>query len=103
MPEQPISATSPVVYEAVNRELRSVPQYFMAKGIPEDIPWAADIVEGACIEPDKLLGHIIWASPPAECLQAPAGCKGRIEWINRRIVYEVMHRVPITLLRLAAS
>jgi hypothetical protein len=103
MRETPTSATFPVVYEAMNRELRTVRQYFMVRGIPEDIPWEADIVEGDCIAPGKLLGHIIWASAPAEGLRAPAECAGRIEWIERRIPYEVLHRRSIPLLRLATG
>jgi hypothetical protein len=103
MLETPVSATFPVAYDALNRELRTVPQYFIVRGIPEDIQWTADLVEGISIEPGKLLGHIIWASAPAEGLRAPAECEGEIVWINRRIPYEVMHRRSIPLLRLAAS
>jgi hypothetical protein len=103
MPEPTISVTSPVVYDAMTRELRTVRQYFIDKGIPEDIQWQADIVEGARLAEGKLLAHIIWTSPPAERLHAPAGCEGRIEWLNTRIAYEVMHRRSIILLRLDAS
>lgn len=101
MLETPISATFPVAYDVLTRELKTVRQYFIVKGIPEQIQWEADIVEGACIEPGRLLGHIIWASAPAEGLRAPAECVGRIEWINGRIPYEIMHRRSIPLLRLA--
>jgi hypothetical protein len=103
MPEPTISVTSPVVYDAMNRELRTVRQYFIDKGIPEDMQWEAYIGEGARIDAGKLLAHIIWARPPAERLRAPEGCEGRIEWLNTRIAYEVMHRRSIILLRLAAS
>jgi hypothetical protein len=103
MPEPLISATSPVVYDAKNRELRTVRQYFSARGIPEDIQWEAGIDEGACIDANALLGHIIWASAPPDPLRAPEGCVGKIEWINKRIVYEVMHRRAVPLLRLAAN
>ena len=103
MPKTPISATFPVTYDAMNREIRTVREYFIVRGIPEDIQWKDDIIESAGIEAGKLLGHIIWASPPAEGLRAPAECQGRIEWINRRIPYEVMHRRSVPLLRLAAS
>jgi hypothetical protein len=103
MPEPTLSVTSPVVYDAMNRELKTVRQYFIDKGIPEDIQWEADIIEGARIEAGKPLGHINWVRPPAVRLHAPEGCEGRIEWLNTRIAYEVMHRRSIILLRLEAS
>jgi hypothetical protein len=103
MPEPTISIMSPVVYDATTRELRTVRQYFIDHGIPEDIQWQADVVEGASIEEGKLLAHIIWTSRPAQRLPAPVGCAGRIAWLNTRIAYEVMHRRSIILLRLATS
>jgi hypothetical protein len=101
MPESRM--TSSVVYDARNRELRTVRAYFLEKGLPEDIMWEANIIEGARIEADVLLGHIIWAEAPAEPLKAPADCAGQIEWLNERIAYEVLHRRSVPLLRLAAS
>ncbi len=102
MPENRIP--SPVVYDSMNRELRTVREYFeRQERAVLDIGWQPDIREGVRIEPGRLLGHIVWDSPPPEPVLAPPGCGGRIAWMNPRIEYEFLDLESVTLLRLEAG
>ena len=102
MSENP--STSPVVYDAMNRELRTVRDYFAEReeGVL-NIKWEPGIEEGAQISPGQLLAHIDWSGGTKEPLEAPSGCGGRIEWINGQIAYEMLDLRPEALLRLEAS
>jgi hypothetical protein len=101
MPEKP--TTDPVVYESTNRELRTVSQYFQEEDrAVQDVRWEEDIEVGSHIEPGRLLAHVIFDAPPPEPLHAPEACAGEIEWINRRIPYEWLDVIPVTLLLLKA-
>ncbi len=102
MPEN--KNTSPVVYEAMNRELKTVKDYFAPIEVSVlGIEWEAGIEVGAEITPGQLLGYIVWDGPPKERLEAPEECEGTIEWKNGQIRYEFFHRQSQELLRLAAS
>jgi len=102
MPEN--QNTSPVVYEAMNRELKTVKDYFAHIGISViGIEWEAEIEVGTEITPGQLLAYIVWDGPPKERLEAPVECGGRIEWKNGQIKYEWLHLESQVLLRLAAS
>jgi hypothetical protein len=102
MPEDPSDA--PVVYDAVNRELRTVSDYFAEK--EEEvltIRWEDGVEEGEQIASGQLLAHIIWDGAPEESLIAPAGCTGVIAWVNGQIEYEKLDLRPEVLLRLETS
>lgn len=102
MSENP--STSAVVYDAMNRELRTVRDYFAQRDeVVLNIKWQPGIEEGAQIAPGQLLAHIDWDGAPEEPLKAPSGCGGRIEWINGQIEYEKLDLRPEVLLRLEAS
>ncbi len=102
MPEN--KNTSPVVYEVMNRELKTVKDYFASIGVSViGIEWEAGIKVGEKITPSQLLGYIVWDGPPKERLEAPAECEGRIEWKNGQIEYGWLHLQVQELLRLAAS
>ncbi|MFQ6093869.1 MAG: hypothetical protein ACE5OR_14550 [bacterium] len=102
MSEKP--SISPVVYDAMNRELRTVRDYF-AQSDEEvlNIKWQPEIEEGAQIVPGQLLAHIDWSGGIKDPLEAPSGCGGRIEWINGQIEYEKLDLRPEVLLRLEAG
>lgn len=102
MSEKP--SISPVVYDAMNRELRTVRDYF-AQSDKEvlNIKWQPEIEEGAQIVPGQLLAHIDWTGGTKDPLEAPSGCGGRIEWINGQIEYEKLDLRPEVLLRLEAG
>jgi hypothetical protein len=97
-------STMPVIYEAVNRELNTVKDYFAQAGISVlDIQWLQGVEENEDITAGRLLGHIIWANCPPVPLVAPEGCTGEIEWINGRIELEKLHLATQKLLRLKAG
>src|SRR5574341_988108 len=95
---------SPVVYDAINRELRTVPDYFAQRHVSVlDIAWQGGVAEGAHITSGQLLARIIWDGEPEEPLTAPAGCVGTIVWLNEHIAYELLHRRSEVLLRLTVG
>ena len=95
---------SPVVYDAANRELKTVRDYFAQRRVAVlDIAWQARITEGARIIPHQFLARIRWDGEPEEFLTTPADCAGTIVWLNERIPYELLHRRSEVLLRLAAG
>lgn len=97
-------STSPIVYDAMNRELRTVRDYFAERDEEVlNIKWQPGIEEGAQIAPGELLAHIDWSEGTKEPLEAPSGCGGRIEWINGQIEYEKLDLRPEVLLRLEAG
>lgn len=102
MSEKP--SISPVVYDAMNRELRTVRDYF-AQSDEEvlNIKWQPGIEEGTQIVPGQLLANIDWSGGTKDPLKAPSGCGGRIEWINGQIKYEKLDLRPEALLRLEAG
>ena len=95
---------SPVVYDPVNRELRTVSDYFAEKEEEVlNIRWEDGIEEGAEVEPNQRLAHIIWDGADQEPIDAPPECAGVIVWINGQIEYEKLDLRPEPLLRLKAS
>lgn len=95
--------TSPVVYEAGNRILRTVQEYFVqCDRAVIQIKWQPGIDAGRHVAPGQLLARIVWDGLPDEDMLAPAGCDGTIAWINQNIAYDLLHLAPIDLLGLAA-
>ncbi len=95
---------SPVVYDAANRELRTVKDYFAAReGQVLSIKWENDIEEGEEISSGDHLAQIIWEGADEESIHAPPGCTGVIDWINGQIEYEKLDLKPQVLLRLGPS
>jgi hypothetical protein len=102
MSEKP--SISPVVYDAMNRELRTVRDYFVQRDEEVlNIKWQPGIEEGAKIVAGQLLAHIDWSGGTKDPVEAPSGCGGRIEWINGQIEYEKLDLRPEGLLRLEAG
>jgi len=95
---------SPVVYEAGNRILRTVQEYFAQRGRAViQIQWQPGIDVGGRVAPGQLLARIVWDGLPDEDMLAPAGCAGTIAWIDKNICYELLQLVPLDLVGLAAS
>jgi hypothetical protein len=95
---------SPVVYDAANRELRTVKDYFAAReGQVLNIKWEKEINEGEEISSGDHLAQIIWEGADEEPIHAPPGCTGVIDWINGQIEYEKLDLKPQALLRLGPS
>ena len=96
----------PLEYHASNHELCPVPayfRYFYQRGIGvEEIMWQEEIDIGKHIEPDIVLGHIIWTRGPAVDLRVPSACEGTIAWMNRRFVEAFLYSETVTLIRLEA-
>ena len=96
-------SNSPVVYDAANRELKTIKDYFAQIEKPViGIEWEKDIAVGAKIKSAQLLAQIVWGDATQTPILAPSKCTGRIDCQNGQIEYEWLHIQPQVLLRLAA-
>ena len=87
--------TPMVTYDPINRELRTVPDFFAARNTSmELLSWCEGIKKGAKIKENVPLADIFWDDGTSEVLTAPPGCAGVIESTNRRILYENLHKSP---------
>jgi hypothetical protein len=91
---------SPVVYDAANRELRTVTAFFPPNDLVVQIRWEDGISVNANVWPGLHLATIVWNSGRSAPMDAPAECTGRIIYQNRRILYEVLSEQSVSLLRL---
>ena len=91
-----------VTYDPINRELRTVPDFFAARNSSiELLSWRKGIKKGTEIKENTELADIYWDDGTKDVLKAPTGCAGIIESTNRRIKYEILHiPQPQWLLRL---
>ena len=95
-------SSSPVVYEAANRELKTRKDYFAQVDQPViGIEWAKGIDAGAKIRSGQLLAEIVWDDASKTPIEAPSKCTGSVEWKNGQIEYEWLHQDSQVLLRLA--
>ena len=94
-------SSSPVVYEAANRELKTRKDYFAQIDKPViGIEWAKGINVGAKIRSGQLLAEIVWDDASKTPIEAPYKCTGRIVWKNGQIEYEWLHKDSQVLVRL---
>jgi len=91
---------SPVVFEPVNRELRTVTTYFPSSDSVAQIVWEASVRPNAQITTGQTLATIRWNSGRSAPIQAPAGCDGRVTYQNGAVQYEFLSIQAQTLLRL---
>ena len=78
-----------VVYDEINKELRSVPNAFESRGETVlSIVWKPWIKSKKKITPGDELADIQWGNNDRELLSAPAMCSGEIVAVNRRIALE---------------
>lgn len=85
----------PLTYDRLNREVRFVVDYFF--NAPESVlkvSWKKGIKRGTKVVPGTLLATIEWADGTTQPLNAPAGCNGVIEHLNRTIEYEELELTP---------
>jgi len=87
--------TPMVIYDPINRELRTVPDFFVARNSSmELLSWRKGIKGGVKIKENTELADIFWDDGKKNVLKAPTGCAGIIQSTNRRILYENLHIPP---------
>ncbi len=88
-------------YDATNRELRTVPEAFAARGKSVlSMVWKSAIKVGSQIDPGTDLVIVQWEDNSRETVSAPAGCAGQVASVNRDVLFENLRFPPSqTLLR----
>ncbi len=85
-----------VTYNATSKELRNIPETFAKKeDYVASILW--EIKVGDPVSPGVKLGIIQWGNGVLDALNTPEGCTGKVQSLNRNIMYENLEYAPSQL------
>jgi len=93
-----------VAYDQGTGELRSNPRSFDGRGMEVlSIVWRAGIDAGATVGPGTELADVQWDDNSREPIIAPDNCSGRIDSVNRDIMFENLPFEPSQWLLIVSS